>query len=302
MKKLDRYLSIFALVVVAGTPLLNKPVTATEAALSAPASYNLNYQYDSSNGTFLLGTNALNTYPNGRITYDRTVDSSYYNYSRLVDNSLESIVPLGLSITMTFNRSNTSWAGGFAGSRYLPTDTKIGSNNTVGSIANKVYLQFDNQTNKDYKLFFDQSSKGSEGYFTYEIDDERYYGDSVGSGTILMSHTVLNRWYLPAYSKVEIYVNASSSAYYFDAWYLQDLGESSAFQEGIDAGYDDAYEDGYNNSVSPLWDGLEVVVGVTLNFILFIATLSIFDISLLNIGIVLVSILGLVWVLKALRG
>jgi hypothetical protein len=298
MKKLDRYLSIFALVVVAGTPLLNKPVTATEAALSAPASYDYSYRYNSSTTRFEYMDSSVSI---AQAYYVRTTGGGYFTYDHgpyALVNDLEQ----SLFISMTFQRSTTSWTQASPSLGYRATDTKIGSDNTVGSIVNKVYLQFDNQTNKDYKIFFDQSSKGSEGYFTYEIDDERYYGDQVGSGTILMGHTILNRWYLPAYSKVEIYVNATSSTYYFDAWYLQDLGVSAAYDQGNQDGYDEGYEDGYNNSVSPLWDGLEVVVGVTLNFILFIATLSIFDISLLNIGIVLVSILGLVWVLKALRG
>jgi hypothetical protein len=105
-----------------------------------------------------------------------------------------------------------------------------------------------------------------------------------------------------SFSTFNLFTDSTSGMRYLDAWYLQDLGVSAAYEQGIEDGYDDAYQDGYNNSVSPLWDGLEVFLGVSINFILFIMTLSIFDISLLNIGIVLLSVLGVVWVLKALRG
>jgi hypothetical protein len=73
MKKLNRYLSIFALVVVSGTPLLNKPVIATEAALTAPASYDIRYYDDSI--AFKLSTSTESSY----LSYSRTTDSSYHS-------------------------------------------------------------------------------------------------------------------------------------------------------------------------------------------------------------------------------
>jgi hypothetical protein len=290
MKKLDRYLSIFALVVVAGTPLLNKPVTATEAALTAPAIYDYAYKYDATYGGFL----AFGDSTDASVHYTRTVDGVYYNYN--YSGNGQNNWPF--DVDMTFNRSNTAWTV----SPYEPSDTKIGSDATVGTITNKIYLKFDNQTNKDYKLWLDLSSGNR--YNTnwdYEVnavsydDNNVYY--AIADALFLASFPV------PAYSTVIFRQSISQNiARYLDAWYLQDLGVSAAYDQGYDDGEVVGYEDGYNNSISPLWDGLEVAVGVTLNFILFIATLSIFDISLLNIGIVLVSILGLVWVLKALRG
>jgi|688.fasta_scaffold688464_1 hypothetical protein len=293
MKKLDRYLSIFALVVVAGTPLLNKPVTATEAALTAPASYDYSYRYNSSTTRFEYMDSSVSI---AQARFVRTADGAYYNYKHgpytLTD---------GLDISMTFNRSNTSWTLESPSLGYRATDTKIGSDSTVGTIEKKIDLIFDNQTNKDYRLYLDFSSTAVNRSWVYKINnniivsgysDDRFFNE----------YTALTSIYVPAFSDVNFYMYSNGLAGYLDAWYLKDLGVNAAYNEGFDAGEVVGYEDGYNNSVSPLWDGLEVAVGVTLNFILFIATLSIFDISLLNIGIVLVSILGLVWVLKALRG
>jgi hypothetical protein len=199
---------------------------------------------------------------------------------------------------MTFNRSNTAWTV----SPYEPDTTKIGSDNLVGAVR-KTYLKFDNQTNKDYLLYFDFSSSANQGHY-YEVSyNSTDMSNAYIDGFLLaINSTNFTKLYIPAYTNFEVYGRENSVANYLDAWYLKDLGVSAAYDAGFDAGEVVGYEDGYNNSVSPLWDGLEVAVGVTLNFILFIATLSIFDISLLNIGIVLVSILGLVWVLKALRG
>jgi hypothetical protein len=272
----------------------------TQAALTAPTTYNVNYQYNSSTSRFTLGTTSVGT---TLPTFTRTTDSTYYNYTTTFNRTDFTQVPDGMEITMTFNRSNTSWASvANLGVVWYSNDTKIGSNNTVGSIANKVYLQFDNQTNKDYKLFFDQSSKGSEGYFTYEIDDERYYGDSVGSGTILMSHIVLNRWYLPAYSKVEIYVNASSSSYYFDAWYLQDLGVSASYNQGLDDGEVIGYEDGLGNNPNILLSGFQAMVGILINMALMVLNLTVFDVSLLSIFSIMALFVGVIWILKLVRG
>jgi hypothetical protein len=293
MKKLDRYLSIFALVVVAGTPLLNKPVIATEAALTAPASYDHAYKYDATYGGFLAFQGL--TSQGSSVFFTRTTNSTYFDYT--VTTDADDKWPFNIS--MTFKRSNTAWTV----SPYEPDDTKIGNDNSTGGQADKLYFHFNNQTKDDYKLYMDYSDSPQSFVITYDNGLNpstfplMYYASST---------TNFYEFYIPAFTQLRLGRVTTSAASYFSGWYLDNLGTNAAYDEGrydgIEEGYDEGYEDGYNNSLSPLWDGLEVAVGVTLNFILFIATLSIFDISLLNIGIVLVSILGLVWVLKALRG
>jgi hypothetical protein len=268
-------------------------VTATEAALTAPASYDYRYYHDGTR--FVYGT-PLGT---SQAYYVRTADGVYYNYNHgPFDLSGD-----GLEVSMTFNRSNTAWTltTPFG---YRATDTKIGSDNTVGTITEKLYFKLDNQTKNHYQFYLDSSSTTAGTNYDVKVNSFGY-GNQISTNTYFVyndSPTAFTRYFIPSYTEVVIAVSNTGGAKYFDAWYLKDLGVSSSYQEGYDQGELDGYEDGYNNSASPLWDGLEVAVGVTLNFILFIATLSIFDISLLNIGIVMVSILGLVWVLKALRG
>jgi hypothetical protein len=294
MKKLNRYLSIFALVVVSGTPLLNKPVIATEAALTAPASYDIRYYDDSI--AFKLSTSTESSY----LSYSRTTDSSYHSYTTTILGTELSSLPDGLDITMIFNRSNTGWSA-VGGGLFEPADTKIGSDNTVGTITNKYFFNFNNQTNKNYLLYLDISSTTSDGNWimSYNDNNQVIWSSSVYVGS---ATTLLRQLYLPAYTSLKLGTGSSSAARYFDAWYLKDLGVSGAYDAGFDAGEIVGYEDGYNNSASPLWDGVELTVGVILNFVLFIMTLSVFDISLLSIGVVLLSVLSLVWILKALRG
>ena len=256
------------------------------ASLTPPSSYTLNYQYDPSNGTYLLGTTALNTYPTGLITYDRTVDGVYYNYSRLVNNSLFSIVPSGLSITMTYNRSNTSWAGGFAGSRYIPTGISIGSDNTVGT-AIKFIFEFNNQTNRDYFLNFDMSSTGGTNlaFYVYKGVDE-YQIDSGGS------NATFHRVYIPAYTKVKLQTGSTTGAYYFDAWYLKDLG--------VNASYDQGYSDGENDMV--LTGGLPGMIANIFDALTNIMNVNIFgDITLGGLMLFPLVITLFVFIMKMVK-
>jgi hypothetical protein len=196
------------------------------AALTAPASYNLNYQYDALyEETFVLGTSSLGTYVP---IYTRTSDGAYYNYSLTIDNSDTSILPLGLELTMTFSRSNTNWFSITGG--YIPADTKIGSDSTVGTIQSKYSLTYSNQTNKNYLLYFDASSTGLH-YVSIEINNTSIYGEFGG----LRITNTMNQLYIPSYSTFEIFSISTPSARYFDAWYLQDIGISDAYQQGLDA-------------------------------------------------------------------
>jgi hypothetical protein len=305
MKKLNRYLSIFALVVVSGTPLLNKPVIATEAALTAPANYQYSFQHDASYGEYLLVNTVVPSAPKfGFPAFNREADSTYFNYfwdssTDLIDgDSISSILPSGLNVSMRFNRSNTNWSvgSGTYADKYFAITEPIGSNTTVGTVSNKFSISFSNFTNRGYQLLLDTSSNVAmfaqyvvSGIFT---EDDAYYVTNSNYNNFLIS---------PGYT-VTLRSASTSGSRYFDAWYLRDLGVNSTYTDGYDNGYDEGYDDGYANSASPLWDGVELTVGVILNFVLFIMTLSVFDISLLSIGVVLLSVLSLVWILKALRG
>jgi hypothetical protein len=260
-------------------------------ALTPPTSYDLNYQYSSSIGGFTLGTSSVGDYYVG---YNRTPDGVYYNYTTTITHNshVDSLLPEGLEITMTFNRSNTNWFN--TGSLYYPEDTKIGSDNTVGSIDFKVSLTFNNQTSKDYRLHFDISSTLAARDYrffyntnTYGYDGERY----------TLSNSTLNRIYIPALTSLQIRTANLTQLQYFDAWYLQDLGLSDAYQQGLDDGYING-----QNDADLLITGFQAMVGILVNFFLMIINLEVFGVSILGIASIVILFTGIVWVLKLIRG
>ncbi len=290
-------LSTFAIACAVGVPLsfTTAHELPVQALLTAPAGWELKYTNESFPG-YKISNGTTTTTP----LYTRTADSTYYNYTTTWDNGDSSIIPNGLSITMTFNRSNTTWYDAGSGN-YVPSQSKIGSDSTVGSVINKIYLKFDNQTKNDYKLSIDISSTLSANFpFIYSTNLTVY------SKFDFVVTSVLKDLYIPSYSTVEFYRESVANSTYFDAWYLDDLGVSDSYNNGYDDGvidgYDDGYQDAYNDSAYPLIDAVETVFGIFANFVLMIMSLQIFDISLLNIGVILIAILGLVWVLKAIRG
>jgi hypothetical protein len=274
--------------------------TNVDAALTEPSNYDI--AYTSVGGAFIMtapGYTINSTYP----LFTRTADSTYFNYTHNFSsgqhtNTSNFDLPEGLDITMTFNRSNTSWtdasSAGYTG--YYATDTKIGSDGTVGAISNKVYLNFDNQSKYDYSLFLDMSSitNGVGGNF---LD----YNSNIILDFYIKTLT-LNNFYLPAYSSLTFYISSLSAARYFDAWYLEDLGTSTAYEQGFDIGEAEGYSDGLNNNPNVLLNGFSAMVGILVNFMLLIFNLEAFGISILSVFGVLAFFVGVIWFFKLLRG
>jgi hypothetical protein len=256
------------------------------ASLTAPASYNINYRYDSVNDdTFKLGASSLGTFAP---FYTRTTDSTYYNYSTTIDNSDSSILPLGLEITMTFNRSNTSWF--LSSGNYYPDENKIGSTNAVGSKIGKVDLVFDNQTNKNYRLYIDTTSM-TQVFTNYYVNDILWDSDTY------YLNTTFSNILIPTYTKIRLQLPETSGARYFDAWYLQDLGVSDSYDAGFDAGSIYA-----NENADLLVTGFTAMVGILVNFVLMIVNLEVLGVSILGVFSIILLFTTIVWVLKLIRG
>jgi hypothetical protein len=229
----------------------NLSLVNTQAALTAPTSYN--YSYRASNVDTISGNNwairnnggsAYSSLP----TYTQTYDGQYYYY---VHSGTE--IVSGLTVSHTFNRSTTSWSN-VSGSTYRPNNaaTFIGSNNTVGSLS-KFYFKFDNQTNKNYILYLDFSSTTGDVnvFVNHEYNDIEY--DIYGI-TTLFNASSFSVWFIPAFTKVEFTQNFSSNLRYFDAWYLQDLGTAASWTNGYDDGYTQGETDGYDAGYSDGYD------------------------------------------------
>jgi hypothetical protein len=194
-----------------------KPVA---ASLTPPIAYDYSYTWNATDTEQYLNVNGVDSIP----LYTRTADGVYSNYtntSNIVD---------GFNVTMTFNRSNTAWQA--SGAFYKPDENKIGSDNNVGSIQTKVGFSFNNNTNRDYYLYFDNSSSpGSRDYFVLYNDSlfVTYFNDDN-----FFNRAILIRIPIFAFSTLNIYSRSTNNAIYFDAWYLKDLGVSQAWTEGFD--------------------------------------------------------------------
>ena len=262
------------------------------ASLTAPASYDYGYIYSGSN-QYYVSSNG--TSPTSIALFTRTTDGAYYNYSHTFSNSSSHSntanydLPVGLDITMIFNRSNTSWTNAsptYTG--YYPTENKIGSDNTVGSSITKFDFIFDNQTNNDYRLMFDFSSTSIASFpvaVTYSTGVWYYMN---ASNTTILENSV----YIPSYSTARI-TRITSTFLYFDAWYLQDLGQNGSYADGYIAGQDDA---------DLLVTGFSAMVGILVNFVLMIANLEVLGVSLMGILTIIILFAGIVWTLKLVRG
>ena len=295
-------LSVIAITCAVGVPL--SLTTAHElpvqAALSAPASYDINYQYNSTTGTWHLGNTSAGTGLNDRMIYTRTTDSTYFNYTSTANSSTHSHrIPIGLEITHTFNRSNTTWTSVVGGR--LPSQSKIGSDATVGSIEKKVELTFDNQTKKDFILYLDISSitdTPTNSNFTIYLNTNRI---ETYSTTNRFNTTVMKSLFIPAKSTFNIYSDSIDATRYIDAWYLKDLGNSDSYDAGYDSGTYDGYIDGLENS-NFLITAVESIIGMMVNFTFILFTLEIFGVSILSIVGVLFGLITIVWILKTIRG
>jgi hypothetical protein len=220
----------------------NNNFTNANAALTSPSSYDIAFAYSGSS----LANWYLQAYSSGiydqDIQFNRTADGSYYNYTATFDNNTLSTIPEGLTITNTFNRSNTSWTSAFGG--YYPSSSTIGSNTAVGTISNKLFFNFDNQTNKNYLFYFDFSSTSSNEInlnVIYDTNQQKlYFNDNY------VNKSTLKQIYLPSYTTLEISTPSTSGLRYFDAWYLKDLGLSASYTEGNEDGYYEGQEDGFD--------------------------------------------------------
>jgi hypothetical protein len=192
-----------------------KPVA---ASLTPPASYDYSYTWNATASEQYLNVNGVDSIP----LYTRTSDGIYWNYSSTFN------VVDGLSVTQIFNRSNSIWQS--SGTSYKPDEDKIGSDTTVGTIINKLSLSFDNQTNKDYFFALDVSS--SPAIFSINI----FYNDIIYNYN-RDSHATINLryFYIPAFTNFLIRSTSQANGIYFDSWYLQDLGISDSYQQGLDA-------------------------------------------------------------------
>jgi hypothetical protein len=188
------------------------------ASLTPPGSYDYSYTWNATDSEQYLNVNGVDSIP----LYTRTADGIYFDYISTFN------VVDGLDVTMDFQRSNSTWQA--SGTSYKPDENRIGSDATVGAIV-KYSFGFRNETSNNYLIYFDNSSASSVNHvIAYNSITQQYQT----TDTTSVQASIMKKIHLPSYYEVVIAVFISN-AMYFDAWYLQDLGISDAYQAGLDA-------------------------------------------------------------------
>ena len=276
------------------------------ASLTAPASYDFGYVWNSSTSAQNY-VSSNGTIPTSIALFTRTTDGAYYNYSHTFSNSgshsntANYDLPDGLDITMTFNRSNTSWTDASPSyTGYYPTENKIGSDATVGSLRKYNFI-FSNYTNNDYRLYLDMSTKGTYSGTRFEIFINTY--EYWTYDNYVLTFPLGSFFTIPVLAGTVISIQhiVYAESEYFDAWYLQDLGISDAYDAGYDVGLDDGYIQGQDDA-DLLVTGFSAMVGILVNFVLMIANLEVLGVSLMGILTIIILFAGIVWTLKLIRG
>ena len=237
-----------ALVVLFAWMMVPAKAMEVHAALTAPASWDYAYKYNATNDEFEF-TNYAATNKNTP-AYTRTANSTYYNYTYTGSGS--GVLPF--EVTLTFNRSNTSWKSVTEG--YTSDDSKIGSDNTVGAVSRKFYLLLLNNTKNDYKFYVDLSSTVTNTIsFIHKVNNIDIINKTSSQYYIQSLMTVIPSFYLPSFSTFLLEFPNSSGLFYFDAFYLKDLGVSASYTEGYNNGYGQAETDiGWTDTNSDGYD------------------------------------------------
>jgi len=234
-QKVGGFIATLLLLVGLSFPVIKSPIS-VQAALTPPSGYDYSIYYNSTEGGFVaqvVGESA------SLIPFTCSVDGSYYNYTTPV------MVATGFpNVQLTFNRSTTSWTPN--GAYYNATSSTIGSNNTVGTLGNKIIISFNNNTNHDFMFTFDRSSSAN-ALPSYWRNSSLNWGGQYEAITLGYATIGENRFYIPAYSTWELRLGTVSTQQYMDAIYLNDLGVSTAYTEGYENGVFDYYIGDPNN-------------------------------------------------------
>lgn len=269
--------------------------TNANAALTAPSNYDYAYTYGPSGYQFNNNVNGKNYIG----IYQQTSSFGYFNYDinlagldGQIGTSDDEIAtnttnkenfgwPYGLNVIMRFKRSNTTWTNAsptFPG--FYPTSSNIGSSSVVGTTDEKVYININNQTNKNYYFYSDNSSINSYNVYWYVKLNNQFISD--GSSSNRYAYYYTSNYFkiiIPAYTNFEFYTEPSSASRYLDAWYLEDLGVSEAYTNGVDYGQNNPP---FSELISTTLSGMATIMniqilgaGITLGTIMLFPLLAV---------------------------
>jgi hypothetical protein len=204
-----------------------------------------------------------------------------------------------------------------------------------------IYLSFTikaNQTNLVYWRFLDDNGVSyiysdnfiSGTYKTYSyihtgltLSNPKFSFYMTGATTSSDSHVILNEAFLIELDYLGITLNTTMLDYYkslyialkndIDLTTFYNEGYSDAYFDGYDDGYEEGnllgYNQGFNEGRDDAIDNnftlmglIELIIGVVLSMVGWIINIEIFNISIIGILSTLAVGIGIIWLLKILRG
>lgn len=232
--------------------------------------------------------------------WSRTGSGPYNFYSEQVGDG--EYLPKGMTERITI----TSYTGtyNYNGTYYWLTSDDIGST-TASSISSKVGLEFVNSGVYDYRIHVDLSASGGSRTYSYQYSSVSSGLSMVDLETTTATHTSLDVLVVPAGTSLTYYNSATSSAVLLTAIYYEQLQTSTAISNNDDDDfYDAGLADGFDKELDgfTLLNGFESVVGIVLNVFFVVLGVEILGISLLDIFAVVFAVVGVIWILKLIRG
>jgi hypothetical protein len=244
-------------------------------------------------------TDKTTSIPN--ISYDRYAIGGNYGYITTIPDTT-SFFPEGLSVINEFKSSNVgSWT--LFGSKYVPTDSKIGADSTNNTTAylGAIDITFNNFSNRSYFVYMDVSTSSSTFLIQYSTDGTTWTNANANTQTFHIS--AYNKVLIPSGYATRFISYGLSNNYYFSGWYLEDIGISQSYELGFDTdAYAEGYSDGLGNNPNVLITAFESLIGMMVNFTFILFTLEMFGVSILSIVGVLFGLITIVWILKTIRG
>jgi hypothetical protein len=184
------------------------------------------------------GINTLN--PN----YLRTGTSPNFIYTTNPNFDYLNVLPDGLTLKIVSSNDNV---GNFVSSN-IP-NTYIPKAVSIGSSSGRVFIELNNNSNKDYDLFLDYDGSVQQGW-KWLVNDNQYYDGHFQEEFLLQTEFSYNGFVklpLLSYSKLVV-ENINPDVVRFNGFHIRLIGDSVATTNA----YNDGYQDGLTNGMSAL--------------------------------------------------
>jgi hypothetical protein len=142
----------------------------------------------------------------------------------------------GVDLKLIFTHPTTTFDA-VSGSFFKPSNSTwyIGGD-PVDVVGDQVYIEIENSSSRDFTLYFDNDHTTNSNTLWYYTLNGNYISNYGNDYLFTMSTSQLTSFYVPSSSTFVLKTAPSEFARFFNAIYLNDLGQSAAFEAGVDAG------------------------------------------------------------------